>query len=246
MRLHDALAKEWRLLMTPAMLWGVLLLWLVEAVYLLAALDAYNAMADQLARLSNRRGATQMLLAHAGSIVNALMVIWTLYFGARSFAQERQWGTDVLWRLQRGQHKRVLLAKALALLISLGLVVLPYWLWVGVLSLGTEWDHGLFVGIILAQALFAFYAVGMALTVSAASTQPLTASLILALVWLLLWLLPVLSSSPPWLNAMLRWLSPFEHAALLQQGIVSSQTGGFMAVMCLAMATLTSIFWIKE
>ena len=243
---RDWISKEWRLLMTPAMLWTMLLLWLGEIVYLLAALEAYNGLADQLARLSNRRGATQMLLAHTSGAVNWLMIVWLVYFGARTLAQERQWGTDILWRTGRGSHWKLLFAKAVALLIGLLLVALPYWLWVAGLSFGTDWDNGLLLGITLAQLLLAVYGIGLAMTVSAACTQPLTASLLLGLLWLLLWLLPVLSSSPQWLNAVLRWLSPFEHAALLQQGLLSSQTGIFFVMMLLAMATLTSIFWIKE
>ncbi|MBV7434701.1 hypothetical protein KRX19_06625 [Cardiobacteriaceae bacterium TAE3-ERU3] len=246
MQWRDWLAKEWRLLLTPAMLWAMLLLWLGEVVYLLAALEAYNGLADQLARLSNRRGATQMLLAHAGGVVNWLMIVWLVYFGARSLAQERQWGTDFLWRSRCGGRWRLLLSKAAVLLLGLLLVVLPYWLWVIGLTFGTDWDDGLLLGIALSQVLLALYGVGLALTVSAACVQPLTASLLLGLLWLLLWLLPVLASSPQWLNAMLRWLSPFEHVALLQQGILSSQTGVFFVMMLLAMATLTSIFWIKE
>lgn len=246
MRWRNWLAKEWRLLLTPAMLWAILLLWLGEVVYLLAAVEAYNALADQLARLSNRRGATQMLLAHASGVVNWLMVVWLVYFGARSLAQERLWGTDCLWCFRHGYHWRLLLSKAVVLLLGLVLVALPYWLWVIGLTLGTDWDNGLLFGIALGQVLMACYGVALALAVSAACVQPLTASLLLGLIWLLLWLLPVLASSPQWLNAMLRWLSPFEHVALLQQGILSSQTGIFFVMMLLAMATLTTIFWIKE
>ena len=98
----------------------------------------------------------------------------------------------------------------------------------------------------LAQIFVAGYAALLALTVSASQKQPLPASFLLALLWLLLWLLPVLTTTPPWAVEILRWFSPFEHVALLYRGIASMQTLVFAAMHLLLFATLIPLFWNRN
>jgi hypothetical protein len=174
------------------------------------------------------------------------MILWSIYFGARSLAGERLWHTDVLLRGVRGGAWRLLLTKTVVLLAALALLALPFWLFTAWLARSSTWDGGLLLALFLAQAFIAVYAALLALTVSASQKQPLPASLLLALLWLLLWLLPVLTTTPPWAVEILRWFSPFEHVALLYRGIASMQTLVFAAMHLLLFATLIPLFWNRN
>ncbi|WP_072281559.1 hypothetical protein [Rappaport israeli] len=98
----------------------------------------------------------------------------------------------------------------------------------------------------LAQVLIIGYAGLLSLLVSVLCVQALTASLVLALIWLFLWVAPTLISQPQAWVAMLQWLSPFEHVQLLMQGVVHSQTLMFVLVHWLIFMTLLPIYWVKD
>ncbi|UJF24956.1 hypothetical protein L0B52_02105 [Suttonella sp. R2A3] len=244
MRFRDVFAKEWRLLCGGAFYVSLLLMWLGLTIYLLAAFEAYQDLAPKLAQLNNQRGATELLLGQGSRVVVWLIIIFSLYFAARCLGIEREWRTDQLWRFNQGRW-RVIWAKLLVLLIGSMLVALPFWLFVGALTPGTDWDNGLLWAMVLAQGLVIIYALLLGLMVSA-KLPPLVASLCLALIWLLLWLMPILLSSPDWLVAITRWLSPFEHIELLHQGILSMQTVFFLLLHILCFTTLLSLFLTEE
>ena len=218
--------KECRLLATPAFFVALTASWFTLGWFLISGLLEYQAIAPKLAGLENRRGATETLLGSATQLLQWLMILWSIYFGARSLAGERLWHTDVLLRGVRGGAWRLLLTKTVVLI--------------------TAWDGGLLLALLLAQIFTAGYAALLALTVSASQKQPLPASLLLALLWLLLWLLPVLTTTPPWAVEILRWFSPFEHVALLYRGIASMQTLVFAAMHLLLFATLIPLFWNRN
>lgn len=242
MRWREAISKEWRLLCGGAFYVVMLMIWFALSVYLLAAFEAYQDLAPKLAQLSNQRGATEMLLVQGSGVVVWLIILFSVYFAARSLSMEREWQTDGLWRAVRG---RVLLAKIAVLVCACGLIALPFWLFVAALTPGTDWDNGLLMAMALAQGLITLYALLLALSASA-KLPALIASLLLALLWLLLWLMPVLVSSPDWLVAIMRWLSPFEHVGLLHQGMLSVQTLVFIVLHTLCFSTLISLFLTEE
>ena len=222
--------KECRLLATPAFFVALTASWFTLGWFLISGLLEYQAIAPKLAGLENRRGATETLLGSATQLLQWLMILWSIYFGARSLAGERLWHTDVLLRGVRGGAWRLLLTKTVVLITALALLALPFWLFTAWLARTSAWDSGLL----------------LALTVSASQKQPLPASLLLALLWLLLWLLPVLTTTPPWAVEILRWFSPFEHVALLYRGIASMQTLVFAAMHLLLFATLIPLFWNRN
>lgn len=238
--------KECRLLATPAFFVALTASWFTLGWFLISGLLEYQAIAPKLAGLENRRGATETLLGSATQLLQWLMILWSIYFGARSLAGERLWHTDVLLRGVRGGAWRLLLTKTVVLLAALALLALPFWLFAAWLARSNAWDGALLLALMLAQIFVAGYAALLALTVSASQKQPLPASLLLALLWLLLWLLPVLTTTPPWAVEILRWFSPFEHVALLYRGIASMQTLVFAAMHLLLFATLIPLFWNRN
>ena len=240
------LRKECRLLATPAFFVALTAAWFALGWFLISGLLEYQAIAPKLAGLENRRGATETLLGSATQLLQWLMILYSIYFGARSLASERLWHTDVLLRGVRGGTWRLLLMKTIVLLAALALLALPFWLFVAWLARTSHWDSGLLQAQALAQIFIALYAALLALTVSASQKQPLPASLLLALLWLMLWLLPVLTTTPQWAVELLRWFSPFEHLALLYRGIASMQTLTFAAIHLLLFATLIPLFWNRN
>ena len=240
------LRKECRLLATPAFFVALTAAWFALGWFLISGLLEYQAIAPKLAGLENRRGATETLLGSATQLLQWLMILYSIYFGARSLASERLWHTDVLLRGVRGGTWRLLLMKPIVLLAALALLALPFWLFVAWLARTSHWDSGLLQAQALAQLFIALYAALLALTVSASQKQPLPASLLLALLWLMLWLLPVLTTTPQWAVELLRWFSPFEHLALLYRGIASMQTLTFATIHLLLFATLIPLFWNRN
>ena len=95
---RSLLHKEYRLLATPAFFAALTASWLALGLYLASGLVEYQAIAPKLAGLENRRGATETLLGSAAQLLQWLMILWTIYFGARSLAGEKLWHTDVLLR----------------------------------------------------------------------------------------------------------------------------------------------------
>lgn len=242
--LTNHLRKEWRLLFSPTLLIALALAWLALGWFLLALLQEYQAIAAQLAQLENRRGATEMLLGTANDFVKWLMVLWSIFFGARSLAVERQWHTLTLY--YGLSWRNFYLAKALLLTLALLLLTLPFWLTAGGLAAGVSWDKPLLLSYLLGQLFFIVFAVGLSLTISAGQSQGLSASLLTALCWLLLWLSPTLSSTPPWLPVLMRYLSPFEHFQLLQQGILSVQTIFYAAFTTGIFIMAVPYFWQEK
>ena len=111
------------------------------------------------------------------------------------------------------------------------------------LQSGVHWDGPLLAAQALGQLFFLLFALGLSLSISATQSQALSASLLTALAWLLLWLAPTLSTSPAWLPPLLRYLSPFEHFQLLQQGIVALQTGAYLLFMLFIFGLATAYCW---
>ena len=229
---RSLLRKECRLLATPAFFVALTASWFALGWFLISGLLEYQAIAPKLAGLENRRGATETLLGSATQLLQWLMILWSIYFGARSLAGERLWHTDVLLRGVRGGAWRLLLTKTVVLITALALLALPFWLFTAWLARSSAWDGGLLLALLLAQIFTAGYAALLAL--------------LLALLWLLLWLLPVLTTTPPWAVEILRWFSPFEHVALLYRGIASMQTLVFAAMHLLLFATLIPLFWNRN
>ncbi|MDO4642596.1 MAG: hypothetical protein Q4A74_02020 [Cardiobacteriaceae bacterium] len=240
------LYKEYRLLGTPVFFIALAISWFALGWFLVSGLLEYQAIAAKLAGLENKRGATETLLGSASRVLQWLMILWSIYFGARCLASERLWHTDALLYGVRGGFYRLVFSKILVLMSAQGLLCLPFWLFAYWLSLSSAWDHCLLVALALAQVFLVFYTTLLSLVVSATQKQPLPASLLLALLWLLLWLLPVLTTTPLWLVEILRWFSPFEHIALLHRGIASMQTLIFFVIHCLFFATLIPLFWTRE
>ena len=116
---RSLLHKEYRLLATPAFFAALTASWLTLGLYLASGLVEYQAIAPKLAGLENRRGATETLLGSATQLLQWLMILWSIYFGARSLAGERIWHTDVLLRGVRGGAWRLLLTKTVVLLAAL-------------------------------------------------------------------------------------------------------------------------------
>lgn len=214
--------KEWHLQSSLAALWLRLGLWLALALFFLSAYQQYQSLALQLAQLENRRGATQMLLLPVNQLLLNAMLLWTVFFGARALAQEYEWqtlpfaGAAVLWR------------KALILWLNVMLLSLPFWLSVGFLGLKTDWDKGLLYGMAAAQIFLSLYALALVWLLSLRLRHSVTTALAAAVLLLLLWLSPLLIYEPAPAADIVRWLSPFSHAALFTQGIFHVQTAVFV------------------
>lgn len=232
--------KEWRLL-RRSLAYALALSYLVLAWLIAASISEYQALAPQLAQLDNQKGATEMLLGTMNDALKWLWLLWSVFFAARLLAQERQWRTDVLYHAL--PIKRLLAAKALFLLPLFILLSLPFWLTVYVLGRATAWDQALLLAQALAQLFWMLYAIALGLCCSSMNRQSLSACLSCALAWLLLWLLPSLSSQPPSLVAWLQYLSPFEHFALLQRGILSVQTVFYFGSSIALLLALVFYFW---
>lgn len=234
MRLLSAWRKEWMMQWTPAAAVMLALLWLLFGLYFLAGYQSYQALAADLAQLDNRRGATEMLLGAGNGVLLWMMVLWSVFWGARTLAQEYEWQTAAFYR---AFWRRWLWVKAGALAAALLLLTLPFWFSVAWLSTAVHWDRGLLLGFFLAQTFIALYATGLALAVAAVLRHGMTAALLALLLWTAFWLLPLLINAPPLWADLVRWLSPFAHAELLSTGTLHSQTGVFALVM--------AAFWIS-
>lgn len=237
--------KEWRLLASPSYFLSLSLTWLLLGWYFAAGLQEYQAIATKLAQLENQRGASDLLLGSGQQLLQLLMLAWSVYFGARCVAQEKQWHTHTLLRGVAGADGAWLWSKALCLGISLGIITLPYWFFAGYLWLvgAVVWDGGLLLSHALAQCLLIVYATGAALALSSSQSQALSASLCLALWYLMLWLLPLFIQSPLWLTESLKFISPFEHLTLLNRGIISFTTFNFLILHIFIFITLTPLHW---
>lgn len=237
------LAKSWRLLATPFFWWALVLGWFLFALYLLLALQEYMAIAPTLAGLDNQPGATALLLGQGMRALQWLMVVWTVFFVTRLFAGERQWMT---FHLRRTSLRRKAFAWWSHLAVSwLALILLtaPFWVLVVVLAPASNWDLRLLAVYAMMQMGFAAYAAMLCAMLSVWPGQIITASLLVALSWLILWLLPVLTSSPGWLVAILQWFSPFSHNALLFDGLLSMQSALFFLLHTVFFLTWIEMGW---
>ncbi|MFC2304649.1 MAG: hypothetical protein ACFNT5_05680, partial [Cardiobacterium hominis] len=147
--------KECRLLATPVFFVALTASWFTLGWFLISGLLEYQAIAPKLAGLENRRGATETLLGSATQLLQWLMILWSIYFGARSLAGERIWHTDVLLRGVRGGAWRLLLTKTVVLLAALVLLALPFWLFAAWLARSSAWDGALLLALMLAQIFVA-------------------------------------------------------------------------------------------
>lgn len=233
------LRKESYLHLTPLSIVMLGAFWFVIALYFLAAYQEYQTLAPQLARLESPRGATQMLLVAVNQLVIGLMVLWSSVFGARSIAQEYEWHTaQLLWVQNQGMSWYR--AKIFWQLLALCWISVPFWFAVCWLGHATGWDKGLLLGIFSAQLLIAVYACLLASALSAAFKQGLSAALTAVIIWLGLWLAPILVTEPAGLNAMLQWFSPFAHTTLMMQGQFTLQT-----LLFFVMHSLFFITWLR-
>ena len=240
------MATAWRLLATPFFWTALALVWLLQGLYLLLALQEYLAIAPTLAGLENQPGATHLLLGQGARAVQWLMVIASIFFVSRLFAGERQWMTYYLRRTSLARPGATWMAYVMVAWVALMLLAVPFWLMVGVLAPDVDWDSGLLAAYALQQCLFAAYAALLAAMLSVWPGQIITAALLTGLVWLLLWLLPVLTSTPEWLVAILQWFSPFSHAALLLDGWVSGQSVLFFALHAVFFMSWLDMGWSKR
>lgn len=241
MSLKSVFRKEWRILDTPMFFFALCVNWLILGLFLGAGFEDYQAMASQYAQLNNKKGATEMILGSANQIFQILATLWAIYFGGRSLAQEKQWQTHIL---HFGLTKSAFFgAKSLILVTSLALLALPFWFFVIWVSFGTDWDNLLLFSLALAQIFWIIFATAFSLTLSASQKQALSASLLCALMWLILWLAPILTSAPSDWVAVLRYLSPFEHFSLLQTGILSLQSAFYLFFTVLLSIFLMPYFW---
>ena len=211
------LEKELFLNFSPLASVVLLLFYFSWAVHFFFFFQEYQAIASQLALLENKRGATQMLLGSGNSLIIFQIVAWSIFFGARNFALEYEWLTFRLFG-------DCLLEKFLVLIFSLALITLPFWLAVFFLGFGTNWDEGLLFGLFLSQIIFIFYSSLLAVCISISLKQGISSSLFLGIIWLLLYLLPLIIHEPELLTNLLQWFSPFEQTKLLQKGIFHIQS----------------------
>lgn len=218
--------KDWRLLLSHYGIFAFIAIAFFQGLYFLVAYQEYVEIAPALAKLSNRKGASEMLLAPVSDLLIYLLILWSIFFATRLLAQEYEWRTAALWG--SAQEGKALASKGLVLLSSMLLLIAPFWIGVGFLSLGTQFDTGILVGIFCAQLLMIAYALGLAFVLSLWLKQAVMAALLCFLFWLGIYLAPILLLSPLSLQMMVRWLSPFSHSHLLQQGIFSLQTGLFV------------------
>lgn len=237
------MGKSWRLLATPSY-WAALLTgWLLFGLYILLALQEYMAAAPMLAGLDNQPGATHMLLGQGVNAGQWLMIVWGVFFVPRLFAGERQWLTYHLRRTSLTRRSGGWWRYALVSWLALLLLMLPFWIFVVWLMPSVFWDSTLLGAYALAQILFAAYAVGLAAMLSVWSGQVIASSLLSGLVWLGLWLLPVLTSSPEWLVAIMQWFSPFSHQALMLNGLISVQSVIFWALHMIFFGSWVELGW---
>ena len=211
------LEKELFLTFSPLASAVLLLFYFAWAVYFFSLYQQYQDLAPQLALLENQRGATQMLLRAANFLTIFQLISWSIFFGARSFAVEFEWLTFRLFG-------DCLPEKATVLIFSQLLIILPFWLAVFLLGFGTNWDEGLLVGMFLSQMLFILYGSALVICVSLTLKQGISSSLLLGIIWLLLFLLPPVIEEPEVLSNLLLWFSPFEQTKLLSGGIFHIQT----------------------
>ncbi len=216
--------KEWFMQMPRIASWVLAALWVLLALYFLASYQEYKILAPQLAQLENRRGATQMLLSTVNQLLLWQMIAWSVFFGARSIAQEYEWQTHTLISMTHGGFIRQIRIKLGVLWTYLLLLTVPFWFSAIWFSTATNWDNGLIFGIALSQIFLSAYAVFLTMAVSSTLKQGTTASLVCAVIWLLLWLAPLLIHSPPAISNMVQWLSPFSHIHLLVRGQFNLQT----------------------
>lgn len=240
------MGKSWRLLATSFFWVALGTAWLLFSLYLLISLQEYMAISPTLAGLDNQPGATHMLLGQGARAAQWLMVVWSVFFVPRVFAGERQWMTYHLRRTSLARQSSGWWRHVLVAWFALLLLLLPFWLAVVILAPVVPWDTGLLLVYGLMQLMFAAYAVMLTAALSVWPGQMITASLLVGLVWLLLWLLPVLSSSPPWLAALLQWFSPFSHQALLMDGLLSVQSMLFWVLHMIFLATWIDLGWSKR
>lgn len=240
------MAKAWRLLATPFFWAALVVVWLLLGLYLLLLLQEYLAIAPTLAGLENQPGATQWLLGQGARAVQWLMVVWSVFFVSRLFAGERQWMTYHLRRTSLARPRAGWTAYVAVVWLGMLLLTVPFWLIVVVLAPAVQWDVALLSAYALAQGCFAAYATLLSATLAVWPGQMVTAALLAGLVWLVLWLLPVLTSSPEWLVAILQWLSPFSHVALLFDGLVSGQSMLFFALHALFFLSWIDVGWSKR
>lgn len=228
--------KELYLQITPFAIAVLSVFWLLTGLYFLTAYQEYQNIAPQLAQLESPRGATQMLLVPVNQLVLWFMIAWSCAFGARSIAQEYEWHTAQLIAVQT-YYIREYLSKIGLQALTLLFITTPFWFAVAYLSPATHWDKGLLVGIFATQLLIAIYATLLASTLSATFKQSLSSALIAVIIWLSLWLAPLLITEPENLFAILQWFSPLAHANLLTQGQFTLQTAIFLLMHILFFGT---------
>lgn len=239
------MGKSWRLLATPLFWIALAVGWLLFSLYFLLALQEYMAVMPMLAGLDNQPGATHMLLGQGMRGLQWFMVLWSIFFIPRLFAGERQWSTYHLRRTSLSSPSKGWWTNIVVAWLALLLLVVPFWVAVFFLAEAAQWDVNLLYAYALMQVVFAAYAVMLAAMLSVWPTQIVTASLLVGLVWLLLWLLPVVTSSPAWLVAILQWFSPFSHLALLMDGLLSWQSIVFWVLHMMFFMSWIHLGWSK-
>ncbi|MBP3194273.1 MAG: hypothetical protein J6M05_01205 [Cardiobacteriaceae bacterium] len=231
--------KELYQFFSPLAVFSLAGIWLFWGICFFVFFEQYQALAAKLAMLENRRGATQMLLVTANNLLMWLLVAWVIFFASKTVATEFEQQTFRLLPRHLGGFVRSLKYKFLVILLSIALLVLPFWLAVFALSFATDWDLGQVFGIFLTQVLFAVYAASSAILAALFLRQGVASALFLALFWLLLYVLPLIIYEPASLAAVVQWFSPFSHAQLLSAGIFHIQTLTFILLNAFFFISLT-------
>lgn len=235
--------KESYLLFTPLAAALASLFSVAWTLYFLTAYHTYHTMAARLASLSVPKGATQVLLTPLSDVMLWFIALWCCFFMARLLGVEITTGSMRYFRAHYGQW---LCAKMLAVIASAACLALPFWVAVIWLSFGTQFDAAMLAGMALAQVMMALFATLLSSAVTCFLRQALAGALLAILLLVLLWLLPKVLLSPPTLQALAAWFSPFAHAGLLNVGQFNIQTLLFIVLSSVYFISLLIWFYAKE
>lgn len=239
--------RQWRNYTQSPTLWLILATSIFFiSIFLLNLFEEYRNIQAQVARAELNYGATVSVLGNGLWSFRLMVILWSIACGAGLIAEEKQERTLVLLRLLPDSGSAILLAKAAALFLLLQWTGLLYAFFV-VLSLPyVAWDLPLCLAQWLSLELLALYGSMLALFVSSYSAGSLLSGLLLLLFWLLIYFIPDSVGDVYALEQWLQWFSPFAHADLLAQGILSLQTLWFLLIHLLAFFTLSHVQWFHH
>lgn len=237
MMIFTIIRHELRRLYTSPFAWGLMaLVQFLVAIFFFIILNQYLQLNDPNSML----GISNTVVAGTLQTAGFIMVLLLPFLSMRFFSEEQRGKTLALLFSSPISITELVLGKYLSILIYLYTLILLIALMPISLALGTSLDLGLLVSGVLALVLLTTLISSIGIFISTLTPQPVIASAGTFAICFFLWVVHMAgASASTTVNAILSYLSLFNHYNNLIAGIVSSVDLIYFLLLSIAFISLS-------